>query len=41
MTDITFNGIHLALVLAAFAVGMISGAVYGWCLRDEQKGGGR
>ena len=37
MTEIQFNGAHLAIVSAAVIVAFAAGAVYGWLLCDERK----
>ena len=36
MTTFQFNGLHLALCLAMFAVGYAFGTLYGWLLREER-----
>lgn len=33
------NGTHLAAFFIGIIIGMIAGAIYGWMIRDEQKGG--
>lgn len=33
------NGTHLAAFFIGIIIGVIVGAVYGWMIRDEQKGG--
>lgn len=33
-----FDGRHLLITIAALVIGMIAGAIYGWMIRDEQKG---
>ena len=34
-----FDGRHLGLIWATLIIGLIVGAICGWLIRDEQKGG--
>jgi ABC-type xylose transport system permease subunit len=35
---IPFDGRHLIIAIVALVIGLIAGAIYGWMIRNEQKG---